>query len=189
MINDDESAFLKSIAGTSPIKKNNKLKKKTPLVSVTKKEKQLIENSDTKKPQQNLNNIKNNITPNLYFNFENTPLNRRLKKGKIPIDKKIDFHGMSVFEAETLFSEIVINCYENHFRCLLFVTGKGVLKKNNENSDQVRLYYGKIRGGFFSWVKKNELQKYILAVEQAGIEHGADGAFFVYLRKKKLNFY
>ena len=155
------------------------------MVSVVKKEKQLVENSDTKKPQQNLNNPKNNITTSLYFNFENTPLNRRLKKGKIPIDKKIDFHGTPLFEAEILFSETIISCYENNFRCLLFITGKGILKKNNEDLGQVKLYYGKIRNGFLSWVKKDELQKYILAVEQANMGHGADGAFFVYLRKKK----
>ena len=182
MISDDENAFLKSIKGTSPIKKNNKLEKEIILIKTIKKEKAKVEREPIVKEKSKLKNNSLRSTP---FNIKNTTLNKKLKKGKIPIDKKIDFHGMSVFEAETLFSEIVINCYENHFRCLLFVTGKGVLKKNNENSDQVRLYYGKIRGGFFSWVKKNELQKYILAVEQANIEHGADGAFFVYLRKKK----
>ena len=181
MISDDENAFLKSITGASPIKKNNKLKKETPLVKVVKKEKPILESFEVKKQHT----PKINITSSISFNFENTSLNKKLKKGKIPIDKKIDFHGMTLFEAETLFSETIVNCYANNFRCLLFVTGKGVLKKNNEDSDQVKLYYGKIRGGFFSWVKKNELQKYILAVEQANIEHGADGAFFVYLRKKK----
>ena len=186
MISDDENAFLKSIKGTSPIKKNNKLEKETILIKTIKKEKVKVEREPIVKEKDELKNNSLRSTP---FNTKYTTLNKKLKKGKIPIDKKIDFHGMSVFEAETLFSEIVINCYENHSRCLLFVTGKGVLKKNNENSDQVRLYYGKIRSGFFSWVKKNELQKYILAVEQAGVEHGADGAFFVYLRKKKLNFY
>jgi len=137
------------------------------------------------KIKKKLYGSKNNAAPNISFSLENTSLNKKLKKGKIPIDKKIDFHGMTVFEAERLFSQTVITCYENNFRNLLFVTGKGVLKKHNEDSHQVKLYYGKIRSGFFSWVKKNELQKYILAVEQASIEHGADGAFFVYLRKKK----
>ena len=184
MISDDENAFLKSITGTSPIKKNNKLKKEIPLVKVVKKEKLILENVEIKK----LPNPKINITSSASTSLENTPLNKKLRKGKIPIDKKIDFHGMALFEAESLFSETIINCYTGNYRCLLFVTGKGVLKKNNEDSDQVKLYYGKIRGGFFSWVKKKELQKYILAVEQANMEHGADGAFFVYLRKKKLNF-
>ena len=186
MIDDDDSAFLKSIVGAPPIKKNNKLEKKTPLASVLKKK-------QTKKKEaeiiKKIDSFKGNAVQNTPFSFKGTPLNKKLKKGKIPIDKKIDFHGMAVFEAEILFSETVINCYENNYRSLLFVTGKGVLKKNNENSDQVKLYYGKIRGAFFSWVKKNELQKYILAVEQASIEYGADGAFFVYLRKNKLKFF
>ena len=37
MISDDENAFLKSIKGTSPIKKNNKLEKETPRVKIVKK--------------------------------------------------------------------------------------------------------------------------------------------------------
>ena len=182
MIGDDENAFLKSIKGTSPIKKNNRLEKETPRAKILKKINPIIERVKIKKK---LYGFKDSVSPNISFSPKNTSLNKKLKKGKIPIDKKIDFHGMTVFEAERLFSQTVITCYENNFRNLLFVTGKGVLKKNNEDSHQVKLYYGKIRGGFFSWVKKNELQKYILAVEQASIEHGADGAFFVYLRKKR----
>jgi len=184
MISDDENAFLKSIAGASPIKKNNKLEKQTAPAKVVKKIKPRIESIETKQHQQE-DSSKNNIKPSVSFIAENTSLNKKLKKGKIPIDKKIDFHGRTLFEAEILFSEIVINCYEKNFRCLLFITGKGVLKKNNENLGQVKLYYGKIRNGFFSWIKKEELQKYILTVEQANMENGADGAFFVYLRKKK----
>jgi len=182
MIGEDEDAFLKSIKGTSPITKNNRLEKEILRVKIRKKKNPTIEHVKIK---EKLYGLKNKTASKISFSLENTSLNKKLKKGKIPIDKKIDFHGMTVFEAEKLFTRTVIACYENNFRNLLFVTGKGVLRKNNENSHQVKLYYGKIRGGFFSWVKKNELQKYILAVEQANIEHGADGAFFVYLRKKK----
>ena len=182
MINDDENAFLKSIKGTSPIKKTNKLKKEIRLPSFSKKKKLIVKEVEVKKLNHN---FKTDTVANVSFNFENTPLNKKLKKGKIPIDQKVDFHGMSLLEAEILFSETIFNCYENKSRCLLFITGKGVLKKNYENSDQIKLYYGKIRNSFFSWIKKNELQKYILAVEQANMDHGADGAFFVYLRKNK----
>ena len=41
MISDDESAFLKSITGTLPIKKNNKLKKEMPLTKAVKKDKEV----------------------------------------------------------------------------------------------------------------------------------------------------
>ena len=183
MITDDENAFLKSITGAAPIKKNNKVEKQIPLAKAVKKEKPKIERAAIKQPPPIL---QNNIKPSTSFKIESTPLNKKLKKGKIPIDKKIDFHGRTLFEAEILFSETIIYCYENNLRCLLFVTGKGVLNKNNESLGRVKLYYGKIRNGFFSWVKKIELQKYILTVEQANMGNGADGAFFVYLRKKKI---
>ena len=73
----------------------------------------------------------------------------------------------------------------NTERCILFVTGKGILKKNNETNKDTRLYYGKIRESFFSWTEDETMQKYILSVEMATMEHGSDGAFYVYLRKFK----
>ena len=100
MISDDENAFLESIKGTFPIKKNNRLEKEAPLVKIVKKEKPTTENISINKQQHRL---KTNTTKKVSFSFESTPLNKKLKKGKIPIDKKIDFHGMTLFEAETLF--------------------------------------------------------------------------------------
>ena len=55
-------------------------------------------------------------------------MNKRLKKGKIPINKKIDFHGLRLEQAKKIFFEIIHECYYSNKRCLLFVTGKGVRK-------------------------------------------------------------
>lgn len=180
MKKEDEDAFLKSIYGVSPIKKKDfvkkELKNKNKLILKTKIEKNLkIKNQDI---------IKKLEKPKNYYIIEKNSINRRLKKGKVPIDKKIDFHGLSVLDAEELFSYTIINCYKNKLRCILFVTGKGVMKKDESKNKEIKLYYGKIRINFFIWIKKPELQKYILSVEQANIANGADGAFFVYLRKK-----
>ena len=112
-------------------------------------------------------------------------INKKLKKGKVPINKKIDFHGMSVLDAKELFIGTIQECYTKNLRCLLFVTGKGIFKKKNQEQTGTKLYYGKIRESFFEWIKTTEVSNYILNVEQAGIEYGADGAFFVYLRKLK----
>lgn len=181
MKNNDEDAFLQSIKGVSPIKKNDKIKKPVP------KHKKGTILKNIKKPI--LHNIEIKInTPNTDSNLskiQKTKINKKLKKGKIPIDRKIDFHGLSVFDAEVLFSETIKNCYKKNLRCILFVTGKGIFKKLNKESNNTKLYYGKIRNNFIFWTKKNELQKYILSVEQAGIDHGGDGAFFIYLRKQK----
>ena len=127
----------------------------------------------------------NTISKKNYKNkIEITQINKKLKKGKIPPDQKIDFHGMSMIEAEELLNNVVVNCYNTNKRCILFVTGKGVNKKETDYKNETRLYYGKIRGAFNSWIRKPEIEKYILGVEQASMEYGADGAFFVYLRKK-----
>ena len=180
MKKEDEKAFLRSIVGTSPIKKNDILRKNIP-VNTKKVKKNFTAITSQHKPTT-LNTIKYSKT---LFDVENTNINKKLKKGKIPIDLKIDLHGFSLYEAEQVFSETVQNCYNRNMRCLLFVTGKGIYKKTNSDIDSVRLYYGKIRNNFLDWTNKIELKKYILNVQQAGIEHGADGAFFVYLRKVK----
>ena len=181
MKNKDEKAFLQSIRGALPIKKNNRLAKP---VHKNKKE-----SPPKKNTRVNLDTIKtNNLIKNInsgFFEIQKTTINKKLKRGKIPINKKIDFHGLSVIDAETLFSETIKTYYKKNLRCLLFITGKGVFKKNNEGDVRTKLYYGKIRNNFFSWTKKSELQQYILSVEQASIEYGADGAFFVYLRKQR----
>ena len=44
---------------------------------------------------------------------------------------------------------------------------------------------GKYEITLWSGPKKKELSKFILNVEQASIKYGADGAFFVYLRRQK----
>jgi len=179
----DKEAFLKSITGTKPIQKKDSIKK-----SILKSENLNIEKINTKKII-----IKNLIEPktliletkkNNQNKIEITKINKKLKKGKIPPDQKIDFHGKSLIEAEELLCNTVISCYNTNKRCILFITGKGVNKKEADYSDETKLYYGKIRSAFSSWIRKPEIEKYILSVEQASLAYGADGAFFVYLRKK-----
>ena len=124
----DEVAFLRSITGTTPIKKKNTLKKISISVNKLKKTeinttKIFIENLTKPKPntkEKNLSVIKK---------IEKTSVNRKLKRGKILPDKKIDFHGMFLLDAEELFNETVVNCYNNNQRCILFITGKGIYKK------------------------------------------------------------
>lgn len=178
----DENAFLRSIYGASPIKKKNRIEKKIPKNNIKILTKNIIENSELKIKNNKLTKIIDK--PKSLFVLEKSPINKRLKKGKIPVERKIDFHGLSVLDAEELFLNTIISCYKKGIRCLLFITGKGVMRKSNNDNEQKKLYYGKIRREFFLWIARANLQKYILSVEQAGIEYGADGAFFVYLRKK-----
>ncbi len=179
----DKEAFLRSITGTKPIQKKDNIKKSI-LIS---------ENLNIEKTNKKKIIIKNLIEPKIITTeskksnqnkIETTKINKKLKKGKIPPDQKIDFHGMSLVEAEELLCNTVTSCYNTNKRCILFITGKGVNKKESDYRNETKLYYGKIRSAFSSWIRKPEIEKYILSVEQASLAYGADGAFFVYLRKK-----
>ena len=177
----DKDAFLKSIFGTSPLKKKDRIQNNIPKNTTSFLKKNIKKDELITNPKK----TKDFKISKSIFLLEKSKINKKLKKGKILIDKKIDFHGLSVLNAEDLFLETIISCYKKKLRCLLFVTGKGVFNKNRGDSEDLKLYYGKIRENFFSWTKKIEIQKYILSVEQASIEYGSDGAFFVYLRKQK----
>ena len=176
----DIDAFLKSVLATSPLKSSNTIKKNiiknTHIKEIKKKESEKFNFNSTEK--KTLNKVSGT------FKIEKINIKKKLKKGSLKIDKRIDFHGFTLFEAEELFFFTIKDCYLKNLRCLLFITGKGILKKNNETNNMEKLYYGKIRNSFISWVKNTKIEKYILGFEQAGITHGADGAFFVYLRKK-----
>ena len=180
----DKDAFLKSIIGTSPIRNSNTIKRDLKKNLILKNTKQLKKN----KTNNQIAEKKPVVLKSGQFKIEKIKINKKLKQGSIKIDKKIDFHGFSLFDAENLFIHTIKDCYNKNMRCLLFVTGKGILKKKDNHQDVERLYYGKIRNNFTLWVNNKDLKSYILGFEQAGLDRGADGAFLVYLRKKKLIF-
>ena len=178
-MNHSDDFFLKQMKGVRPIKKNNKLEKERPLKNI-KKTKKTKKNKDLNLP--NLTHFKKSSSE---FNLENIKIKKNIKKKSLTINKKIDFHGKTILESEEEFSKTIIRCYNEGFRCLLFVTGKGLYKSQNFGDiKQPKLYHGVIRAAFVNWVKSKKFSKYILSYEVASIEHGGDGAFYVYLRKK-----
>ena len=125
------------------------------------------------------------MVKNSKFNLEHINIKKNIKNKSFTIDKKIDFHGINLLESEELFSNTIKECYNGGLRCLLFVTGKGLFKvKNNKEDSPPKLYHGVIRSAFTDWVTSNKFARQILSYEKASIEHGGDGAFYVYLRKK-----
>jgi len=181
MKKNTKNIFLDSLVGVKPIKKSNKIKKPIPV----QKSNTIIFSSLhlKKKPSVSENLIEKKISKQ--SGIETKTVNKKLKKGRIPINKRIDFHGLSLLDAENLFLNTVKDCFNKNKRCILFITGKGIKKKILEDDNKTKLYYGKIRSGFLNWINNSKVKHLILSLEQANLEHGADGAFFVYLRKKK----
>ena len=181
MSNEENDIFLKQMKGVTPIKKNNR--------SPNKKKNLINKINKTKKKPANFNDLKTlpkKEAKNSHFALENFNIKKNIKKNILKIDKKTDFHGKGLFEAEEIFSSTILECFKQNKRCLLFVTGKGLFKtKEYDYNNKPRLYHGVIRAEFFNWVKSKKFSKQILSFEQASIEHGGDGAFYVYLRKNK----
>ena len=181
MNNEENDLFLKQMKGVTPIKRNNRTlnKKKINKNKIFKKKNKLtnVNYSEIEKKRD----VKTS-----HFTLEKPNILKNIKKNILKIDKKIDFHGKGLLEAEEIFSSTILECFNKNKRCLLFVTGKGIFKKKDyDYSNKPKLYHGVIRAAFFNWVKSKNYSKYILSFEQASIEHGGDGAFYVYLRKNK----
>ena len=178
---DDNNFFIKSLAGVKPLKKNNKIIKAIPKPAKPDNPRIITKKIENNKIYEKVKNI----TTQQKKEFQKSDINKKLKKNKIPINRKIDFHGCSIEKAKKIFFNTINDCFSKNFRCILFITGKGSIKKENDYSQETMLYYGKIRNNFLNWINHNAVQSKILNVQQANAKTGGDGAFYVYLRKNK----
>ena len=179
-MDESDDIFLKQMKGVNPIKKNNRVKKEDLKTNQTPSKKKIV------KQKKTMTHNVSKVIKHSEFSLEKIDLKKGIKKGSFHIDKKIDFHGKSLLDSEEWFNNTIIESYNSGQRCLLFVTGKGLFKsKKHEESDKPKLYHGIIRSSFVEWANSKKFSKYILSFEQASIEHGGDGAFYVYLRKNK----
>ena len=177
----EEDFFLKKMQGVKPFKKDTSIIK---MRTTNKKNVKLDKKTNTK--NTNKQTITENKIDSSEFKLSFGEVNKDLKRGKINIDRRIDLHGYGLVEAHEKFISEVKKNYNKNKRCLLIITGKGVHKKiQNEQDTNLKLFYGKIKNSIINWIKEEELKKYILTYQDAGFEHGGEGALFVYLRKKK----
>ena len=98
MKKNEEDIFLKSLVGVSPLKKSNKISKEVPKHNKPQSNKTQIKKTTLITPPPNPNK-----TNTQKLKIEKNTTNKKLKKGKVPIDVKIDFHGMPYSDAKDLF--------------------------------------------------------------------------------------
>jgi DNA-nicking Smr family endonuclease len=178
---DDNNIFLQSLPGVRPLKKNNKIIKLIPKLIKSRTPRTIIKERESDKIHEKANNV----TTQQKTAIQKNDTNKKLKKNKIPINRKIDFHGCSLNEAKEIFLNTINDCFLKNLRCILFITGKGHIKKEIDYPQETMLYYGKIRNNFLNWINHHDVRSKILNVQQANTKTGGDGAFFVYLRKNK----
>ena len=106
-----------------------------------------------------------------------------LKRGKLEPEIILDLHGMNTVIAKKKSIEFIKSNYLNGKRLLLIITGKGKSSTKSffENGTQV----GIIRKSLKSWLYESEVRTIILGIVSSHINHGGEGAFYIYLKKNK----
>jgi DNA-nicking Smr family endonuclease len=100
---------------------------------------------------------------------------RRLRRGRLPIDGRLDLHGMGVPEARAQLELFLRTMRARGERCVLVIHGKG------EHSPQGR---GVLRGEIAAWLSQAASSEHVAAFATAGERDGGEGAVYVLLRRK-----
>ena len=115
------------------------------------------------------------------YNKDNQSKNR--KKYKI---KNIDLHGFSLEEANETIEQLINDSYEKEISKIIVVTGKGI-HSDVDKDPYVSKDFGILKYSVPEFIKNNtELMKKIIEIKNAEINDGGDGAFYIFLKKKKL---
>ena len=136
--------------------------------------------------------MNNNISDKDKKDWENflsnkeTLLNKDLKiKKKIPLKiKSIDLHGYTLEQANVAIEDFIIKSHEEKINKLIIVTGKGT-HSQNEKDPYVSKDLSILKYSVPEFISKNKnLMNVINDIQDAKIEDGGSGAFYIYLKKK-----
>ena len=108
----------------------------------------------------------------------------KLKSGKMAPEEKLDLHGMKYETAYNSVRSFIFESFERGARLLLIVTGKG--QKQYSSKKWFDGDIGILRKSLPNWLESDELRPIILNVSSAHISHSGSGAYYVYLKKNKL---
>lgn len=102
----------------------------------------------------------------------------RLRRGQVPIEARLDLHGMRQFEAQDRLTRFLLSGYDSGYRCVLVITGKG----NRFDPEQEA---GVLRRMLPVWVGMAPLAGIVLLHSPARPADGGAGAFYILLRRKR----
>ena len=99
--------------------------------------------------------------------------------------KYIDLHGYTLEEANKEIEKLIIESYLKKIKKIIVVTGKG-LHSQNEKNPYASKDLSILKYSVPEFIKRNpDLVKLINNIEEASIEDGGSGAFYIYLKKKQ----
>jgi DNA-nicking Smr family endonuclease len=100
-------------------------------------------------------------------------LAERLRRGQLPIEGKLDLHGLSQQEAHDQLTGFIALSQKQGRRCILVVTGKGAWREGA----------GILREMVPRWLNERLNRARVLAIAQAQPQHGGAGALYILLKR------
>jgi DNA-nicking Smr family endonuclease len=113
--------------------------------------------------------------PPLLAPFEEKTL-RRLGRGLIEIDARIDLHGMRQERAHAALASFLRRQQASGARIVLIVTGKGRVGSEGR---------GVLRESVPRWLAGGEFRHLVVGYEEANRRHGGGGALYVRIRRRR----
>jgi len=99
--------------------------------------------------------------------------------------KSIDLHGYTIEQANITIEKFILKSFEEKVGKLIVVTGKGI-HSDVEKDPYVSKDLSILKYSVPEFINNNKnLMKIINDIQDATIEDGGSGAFYIYLRKKK----
>jgi len=100
----------------------------------------------------------------------------RLRRGRLPIEARLDLHGMRQAPAHRLLSAFIESQAAAGRRCVLVITGKGTRSPDGA---------GVLRATVPKWLAEPALAPMVLAIRPAQPRDGGTGAYYVLLRRRR----
>ena len=106
------------------------------------------------------------------------------KKNSVKI-RLIDLHGYTLDQANKTIEEFIIKSYSEKINKLIIVTGKG-LHSQNEKDPYVSKDLSILKYSVPEFISNNKnLMNIVYEMQDAKIEDGGSGAFYIFLKKNK----
>ena len=123
---------------------------------------------------------------NFIYGDEKLPnKDNKFQKNTFVKTKSIDLHGYTLEEANRSIENFIIKSYEDGINKLIVVTGKG-LHSQNEKDPYVSKNLSILKYSVPEFISNNRsLMKIIYEIQDAKIEDGGGGAFYIFLKKNK----
>ena len=109
----------------------------------------------------------------------------RLKRGQLPIEGRLDLHGMTQEAARSALDGFIAAAHAQGKRAVLIITGKGLRPRGDFDDPWQHAIGGVLKAMTPRWLNEVPNRARVLAFTEAQPRHGGAGALYVLIRRQR----